>query len=270
MRPFAPRNTSLGVSFGWAFSGTGLLMLACLAAFLGLVRFIVWMFESNGGAVTAAGVVVFGVLGAAYLLRYVLVATQAVAEGFDLVPGMPDPREAELVFGAFFAFLGLAFLAFLPLVLALTFGLDTSPVPEILMGLGALYVPMAVVGLAVREALTGSLPGGVVPAILSAGLRYLAPGILAAGAGLCFYVGRDGTFGRHPSLLLLTGVDLVGGWLLMAALHRAAVLHREEPGVKAALPPAEAPAPISGEAVPRGPVSDIERILRERERANSE
>ena len=86
MNPFGSNKTGFVVSFAYPLSGTGLLLIATLTLGLGTVRFMVWLMSNNVVALSTAMAVVFVLVIAAYVARYMTVATEASAEGYDLTP----------------------------------------------------------------------------------------------------------------------------------------------------------------------------------------
>lgn len=263
--PRAPFAASLV----WPFNGRGALLMLVLVATLGVERFTTWLLASNMVALSSAAVVLLAVLALAYSARHLFDAAEAAADGYDLPPAPPDPREAERVFGAGMGIIFLGFFGFLPLGIASLIGLTVVPVPQILMAAGCVYLPMGIVAVGVTDDGTGAFPTTVTRAILAAKARYpgaAVPGVLA---GLGLLVARDGTLSGAPYFLLVV-VDAVSVWLLLAAVHRAAVIHRESFEVRAVIPSPVAEVPATEEvATPRRPVSEIERLLMERERASS-
>lgn len=262
-------RTPFAASLAWPFRGTGALLMLVLVAALGVERFTSWLLASNMVALSSAAVVVLAVFAFAYAARHLFDAAGAAAEGYDLAPAPPDPREAERLFGAGLGLVFLGFFAFLPLGLASLFGLFAVPVAQILVTFGFLYLPMGIVAVAVTDDGTGAFPTTVIGAIAAAKTRYAGAALPGVLAGLGLLVARDGTLGRAP-LVLLVVVDALSAWLLLAAVHRTAVIHRECFEVRALVPFPLAEAPVTEEvATPRRPVSEIERLLQQREKASS-
>lgn len=262
------RKTSVAVSIAFPFSGTGLLMLAAVGGFSAILRFCEHVLGEDAIALSSAMVVVFALMGASYVARCLLVTAESSADGYDAAPAPPSPIEVEEFLGAFLGLLAMSFFAFGPLLLVLVLGLHVPGLLYVAVGLGAVYLPMGVLGQAVRGDLAGTLPVRILPAILAAFPRYLPSVLLAAGAGFLALAARDGALDRLP-MPAIWAVDVVAGWLLFAAVHRAGVVHREEAVVRAILPVPDPAVTHEESAIPHRPLSDIERALLEREKETS-
>jgi hypothetical protein len=244
-----------------------LILLFVAAVFFGVERSTEYLMGQNAVALSSAMVVVFALFGAAWFSRCLLVSAESSAEGFDLAPPLPNPLAVEEIFAAFLGLVSVLFWSFAPIVIVHMLGVRETWVIYVAVGLGAAYVPMGILGQAVRGELTGTLPARVLPAIFAGIHRYLPAAMLTAAAGFLVLVGRDGTLRRMPDFVPWVA-DVVAGWLLYAAVHRAGVVHREEHAVRALLP---TPAPMHTTedcTTPHRPMSDIERALLEREKDN--
>ncbi len=264
MLQFGNNKTGLLSSLAWPASPTGLLCLAAVTAGIGVGRFTASIFSGGMGGLSAAGFIVFDVLLAAYLARYVLVAIETTAEGYDIAPSPPDPREAEEVFGAALKLLSLLFFCFLPLLLIGVFSIQLGPVVYVLIGLGTLYFPMGMLAMAVTGDLTRCFPGSVLPAIFAAPIRYTPSALVCTAAGSIYYLAHAGPLADVP-LLAGIGLDTGATWLLLASLTRMGVIYREERSLQTLLP---FPVPeqfTSSIAMPPRPMTEIEKILARRE-----
>ncbi len=262
------RKTGLFRSLAWPVSPTGLFSVAALTAGIGLGRFTVWFLGGGMAGLSGAGIVVLDVLLAGYLARYLLVAIENTAEGYDLAPPPPDPREADEVFSATLKLLSLLFICFLPLFLVGIFSLDLLPLNYVLIGLGALYFPMGMLAMAVTGDLTRCFPGSVLPAIFATPLRYLPGAIVCMLAGFLYYLTFAGSLSDLP-IALKVAVDAGASWLLLAALTRMGVIHREETSLQTLLPFPEPEQFTSSSVIPPAPMTEIEKILAERENRDS-
>lgn len=262
---FGPQKTGFAVSLAYPFSGTGLVLLFVAAVFFGVERSTEYLCGQHAVALSSAMVVIFALLGAAWFARCLLVTAETSAEGFDLAPSLPNPLEVEEIFVALLGLVSVLFWSFAPIVIVYMLGVREAWVTYVAVGLGAAYVPMGILGQAVRGEMTGTLPVRVLPAIFAGIHRYLPAAALTAAAGFLVLAGRDGTFDRMPGFVPWV-TDVIAGWLLYAAVHRAGVVHREEHAVQAQLP---TPAPMTATedcTTPHRPMSDIERALLEREK----
>jgi hypothetical protein len=265
---FGPRKTSFGVSIAFPFSGTGLLMLLVIGAFSGILRFCEYVMGQDAIALSSAMVVVFALAALAYLARCLLVTAESSAEGYDLAPPLPNPIEAEELIAAFLGLLSLSFFAFGPLILVRILGLEAPWATYPAVAVGAAYLPMGILGHAVRGDMSGTLPVRILPAIFAGMHRYFPSIILTAAAGFLVLAARDGALVRLPTFMLFAA-DVVAGWLLFAAVHRAGVVHRECNAVRLLLPVPTPAVSVEECAVPHRPLSEIERALLEREKENS-
>ena len=268
MLQFGTKRTGPAASLAYPVSGTGILMLLAVTATLELIRFTVNIFAGGMAGLSAAGIVILDVLAVAYLARYLLVAIETTAEGFDAAPGPPDPREAEEVFGAALKLLSLLFFCFLPILLIGIFTLELGVFTHVLLALGTLYFPMGMLAMAVTGDLTRCFPGTVLPSIFAAPFRYLLPALLSVAAGALIYLCHAGPLTRQP-LLIQIGVDLVAAWVLIASLTRMGVLHREESSLQGLIPYPEPEHVVTDATIPRAPMTEIERILANRENRDS-
>ncbi len=268
MLEFGTKRTNVASSLAYPLSGTGLLLLLAVTATMELIRFTVSIFEGGMAGLSAAGIVVLDVMALAYLARYLLVAVETTAEGYDAAPGPPDPREAEEVFGAAIKLLSLLFFCFLPLLVIEIFSLDLGVATLVVLGLGAAYFPMGMLAMAVTGDLTRCFPGTVVPSMFAAHVRYLGGAVLCVLAGGLIYLGYAGPLARQP-LVLLIALDLAAAWVLIASLTRMGVLHREQPSLQKLIPFPEPENVVPDLAIPRAPMTEIERILADREKRNS-
>jgi hypothetical protein len=205
----------------------------------------------------------FGLLGFTYVCRAMVLVVESSAEGFDLLPSLPDPREVEELFGAFLKVLGVLFFTALPVLLA---GIVNPRVPWLLPALaltGALYFPAGMLGVAVRGDVADCFPGTAGAAIRAAPLRYLTAAVLSAGAAAIILGGHLGAGARWP-LGAQLGLDAAAAWLLLATLHRIGAVHRDTAAVRAAVPfPApDRPPPLH--SLRSTPPTEIEKILAER------
>jgi hypothetical protein len=242
-----------------------LLLLFALSAFQGLVHFTVWLFTGGMGGLSAAGLVVLDLLAVAYLARYILVAVEASAEGYDMAPGPPDPREVEEIFGGFLKLLAVLFFSLLPSLLLAILSIRAGPVPYLVVAIGTLYLPMGLLAMAVTGDLTGSFPGTVLPSIFMVPHRYLPSALLGAGAGVLVYLCHAGALSGLP-VMAKVGLDAGAAWLLMAVLHRMGVLHREETSLQALMRFPQPEPAITEHAVPPRRMTEIERIIADRDR----
>jgi hypothetical protein len=263
-----PRKTSFAISLAFPISLNGILMLLVCGGLAGIVRFCEYITGEHAVALSSAMVVVFALAAGAYVSRCLIVVAESSSEGYDAAPSLPNPVEVEELFGASLGLIANAFFAFAPFLLVTIIGLDSPWIVYTAVGIGAAYLPMGILGQAVRGDMSGSLPVRVLPAIVAALHRYLPAAVLTAAAGFLVLAGRDGTLEKLPTAMLI-GVDTVAGWLLFAAVHRAGVVHREEYAVRAILPVPEPILTIRDSAIPHRPLSDIERALLEREKENS-
>jgi len=265
---FGPKRTSIAVSIAFPVSGNGLLMLVAIGIFTGIERFCNYVMGQDAIALSSAMVVVFALAAVAYMARCLIVIAESSAEGYDAAPPLPNPMVVEELFGAFLGLISLSFFAFGPLVLIRILGVEASWVTYVAVAVGAAYLPMGILGQAVRGDVSGTLPFRVLPAIFAGIHRYFPSILLTAGAGFLVLAARDGTLARLP-VFMLYGADVVAGWLLFAAVHRAGIVHRECATVRALLPAPEPVVSCEECTVPHRPMSDIERILLEREKENS-
>ncbi len=258
------RKTGLLRSLAWPASPTGLFCIAAITAGIGLGRFTTWFLGGGMAGLSGAGIVVLDGLLAGYLARYLFVAIENTAEGYDLAPPPPDPREADEVFSATLKFLSLLFICFLPLFLIGIFSLDLGPVTYVLIGLGTLYFPMGMLAMAVTGDLTKCFPGSVLPAIFATPIRYLPGAVLCLLAGFLYYLAFVGSLSDLP-IVLKVGVDAGASWLLLASLTRMGVIHREEVSLKTLLPFPESEQFSASTVMPSAPMTEIEKILADRE-----
>ena len=265
MNPLRTDKTGFLVSFAYPLSVTGLLLIATLTLGLGTVRFMVWLLSNNVVALSTAMAVVFVLMIAAYVARYMTVATEASAEGYDLIPPPPDPREVEELFGSLLSLVVALFFSLLPLGVASVLGLADGVVLYILLGIGALYFPMGFLGATVKGDLSGSFPAKILSGILVTAHRYLPSALTCVGAGLLIVVSHAGALADLP-LLPCVALDAVAAWLIIAALHRAGVLHREEEALRSLIPFPAPPEPPTETAVPARPMTEIERAIHERQK----
>lgn len=261
-----PKRTGFALSVVYPVSGGGFLLVLSVLAFLSLVRFTAWLLRDTTMGISTASVVVFGLLAVAYMARYLLVAVESSAEGYDLAPMPPDPREVEEVFGGLLKLLAALFFCLLPLVLAQLFGADLGPIPYILIGVGALYLPMAFLGMAVEGCLTGCLPPKVLPGVFATPIRYMSAAIPAAGAGWMLYFSWAGPMARSPVILLVI-MDLAASVSIVIMAHRVGVVYRESMLLKSMIkPPEQMRLSDMEEAGPTKRMTELERMLARREK----
>jgi hypothetical protein len=261
---FRPQKTGFGVSLLTLASGSGMLFVAALTAFFGFARLTVWFVNGYMEGISTAGIVVFDLLAACYVSRYLLVVAQTSAEGYDLPPGPPDPREVEELFGGILKLMALGFFVMLPVLLPGILNLKMAWLAEALLLIGALYIPMGLTAMAVTGEIAACFPGTVIPAIFAAPVRYLPAALCAAAAALVVSWSHVGG-GTELPLAAKIGLDLVSSWLLLAALHRTGVVRREEPAVGVLVPFPEPTLEITESVLPPTRPSEIERLLWERE-----
>lgn len=264
MLQFRNHKTGFLPSLAWPASPTGLLCLAAVTAGVGVGRFTTWVFSSGMGGLSSAGIIVLDVMIAAYLARYVLVAIETTAEGYDLAPRPPDPRETEELFSGILKLVSLLFFCFLPLFIIGVFSLNVGPVVYALIGLGTLYFPMGMLAMAVTGDLTRCFPGSVLPAIFAAPLRYVPSALVCAAAGCIFYLALAGPLADVP-LIAGIGLDLGASWLLLASLTRMGVIYREEAALSTLLPFPEPEQFTNSNVIPPPPMTEIEKILAQRD-----
>ncbi len=244
-------------------SGSGLLHLVGLTGTLALLRAVLWFLVSWAPGVSTAAVMLFGVLGFTFVCRAMVLVVESSAEGFDLLPALPDPREVEELFGAFLKVLGVLFFTALPVLLAGIANLHLPWLVPALVLLGALYFPAGMLGVAVRGDVADCFPGTAGAAIRAAPLRYATAAVLSAGAAAVVLFGHLGAGAAWP-LGARLGLDAATAWILLAALHRVGAVHRDTPAVRAAVPfPApDRPPPLH--ALRSAPPTEIEKILAQR------
>jgi len=264
-----PKRTGLGVSLTCPISAPGILFVLGFLGFLGLLRFIAWLLTETMSGLSTAFVVVFAVLAAAYMARWMLVAAESSADGYDDVPGPPDPRVVEEIFGSLVKFIATMFFCMGPLALLSAFGLNVGPVPYIVLVLGGIYLPMALLGMAVKEEIGGCFPGTVIPAVVSSFVRYLPAAAIAVGAGWVLQLTWDGALARSP-IVVKVALDLGVSYLVLVMLHRVGVIYRESSILKAIIQRAEPVKLDLSASVGSRPMTDIERILAEREKQESQ
>lgn len=262
---FEPEKTLSGpeATVLYPVSGTGFMFLLLVTLCLGVVRFTVWTFASDLAGLSSAGVLIFDLMAAAYLSRYLLVAVESAAEGYDLAPSPPNPMEAELVFGALLKILVALLFAALPLIIAVALGVDGGLVPIFLLVLGSVYLPMAILGIAMTGDISGALPGTVFSAILTVPARYFRAALIAVLGGIPLILSWTDLMPNLP-LVVKVGFDAIGAWFLLMTLHRMGVIYREEFTLRAVMPVPQTGFMTDEIATPPRPVSDIERILEER------
>ncbi|MHC4473052.1 MAG: hypothetical protein ACYTDY_09900 [Planctomycetota bacterium] len=265
MLQLGPQKTGIHISLIYPFGGPGYLLLLVLTLFMALMRFMVWLMTNNVVALSTAMAVVFVLMAAAYVARYLIVVLEASAEGYDLPPSPPDPREVEELFGALLSLVGVLFFSLIAVGIASIFGLQGGVVLYVLLAFGALYLPMGLLSCAVSGDITGSFPGTVIPGILVVVTRYLPAAILCAGAEILIAVSHGGALASLPIPALVV-IDAVTCWLLVAALHRMGVLHREELSLKTLIPFPAPPEPPSDSVLPSRPLTEIEKALLERQK----
>jgi hypothetical protein len=158
----------------------------------------------------------------------------------------------------------------LPYLAVLIFGVKAPAVQYGTIALGALYLPMGILGIGVRGDIMGCFPGYVLRGIPAAPLRYLPSVVLTAVAGFLILACFDGSLDKFPVGMKIV-TETVAGWLLLAALHRAGVVHREEHSLQIAIPEPDPDPEFTESTTPSRPMSEIERMLqsREKERENS-
>jgi hypothetical protein len=240
-----------------------MLHLLSITAFLVLVRVIVWFLGGFVQGFSTAAAFVFGLLGAAWISRLLLVDVESTAEGSDEFPALPDPREVEELFGSLLRLVGVGFFTLLPLFFAGILNLADGAVARILLVVGALYTPAALLAVAVKGEIAGCFPGPVGAIIRGARARYLFPAALSAGIALLLEYSHAGG-GARASLILELAMDVGAAWLCLALLHAVGLIHREVPAVAEAVPfPPPAPSITERTAPPRPP-TEIERILADR------
>lgn len=265
MLQVGPNKTGFQDSLAYPISGTGLLLIGTLTMGLGLIRFMVWLMTNNVVALSTAMAVIFVLLGAAYVARYMTAATEQSAEGYDLAPGLPDPREVEELFGSLLSLVVVLFFSLLPVGLASIFGLRVGVVTYVLLGFGALYFPMGFLGATVKGDLSGSFPGGVFTGIAAVALRYVPAAVFCGAGGVLIVMSMFGGLADTP-LVVRIGLDAVASWLLVASLHRVGVLHREEIGLQAQMPFPTPPEVPTETVAPARPMTEIERAIQERQK----
>jgi hypothetical protein len=260
-----PRKTGIEVSLALPFSGYGVVLLLLTAAFFGVLHFVVWITSDDAASVSSAMVVVFALLRAAYFARTMFLVAEASADGADLAPGAPDPRAVEEIFGAIVGLVGALFFSLLPFAAVEILDPKQAWIGYAAIALGALYFPMAMLGIAVRGQILGGFPNYVLGGILGAPVRYFPSAVLTAGGGFLILACFDGTLDKFPIVLKIL-TETIAGWLLFAALHRAGVVHREEKAVQRAIPVPNPDPGFTESTTPSRPMSDIERMLLEREK----
>jgi hypothetical protein len=240
-----------------------MLHLLSLTAFLVLVRAIVWFLGGFVHGFSTAAAFVSGLFGAAFVARLLLLDVEAVAEGSDGAPPLPDPREVEELLGALLKLVGVGFFTMLPVLFAGILNLADGAITRVLLAAGALYFPAALLGVAVRGEIGGCFPDSAGAVIRRARARYLFPAALAAGITLLLEYSHAGE-GARASLTLRLAMDAGASWLCLALLHAIGLVHREVPAVAQAVPfPPPAPS-LSERVAPPRPPTEIERILAER------
>ncbi|MCU0726599.1 MAG: hypothetical protein MUE73_12570, partial [Planctomycetes bacterium] len=175
--PFA----SILLSLASPLFGAGMLHLLALTAFLALVRAIAWFLGGFVPGFSAAFAFIFGLLGAAFVARLLVVVVEAVAEGSDTIPSLPDPREVEDLFGALLRVIGVGFFVMLPLLFAGILNLAGGGVARVLLVAGSLYFPAALLGVAVRGEIAGCFPDTAGGVLRGARAHYLFPAALSVG-----------------------------------------------------------------------------------------
>jgi hypothetical protein len=258
-----PKPAATTASALYPFSVTGFILLFVFVLGLGLVRFTIYVWSSDMAGLASAMCVIFPVCVVAYAARYLLLAIESAAEGYDLVPTPPSPGEVEHVFGALLKLLITALFAFLPLVALSAFGASAGPIPIVLVILGSLYVPMALLGMAATGDTGGCFPGTVVSAILTVPGRYLRNALLGVGAGVLLLVSWSDLVPDAPLVLRIV-LDAGAGFLLIVLSHRLGVMYREEFVLRSVIPFPEPGVASEEICTPRRPVSEIERLLEER------
>jgi hypothetical protein len=261
---FRPQKTGFGVSLLTLLSGAGLLFVAVLTAFFGFARLTVWFVSGYMEGISTAGIVIFDLLAACYVSRYLLVVAQTSAEGYDVPPGPPDPREVEELFAGILKLMALGFFVMLPVLLPGILNLQLSWLGEALLVVGALYIPMGLTAMAVTGEIAACFPGTVIPAVFAAPIRYLPAALCAAAAALVVSWSHVGA-GTELPLAAKLGLDLLASCLLLASLHRTGVVRREEPAVGVLLSFPEPVIETTESVLPPTRPSEIERLLWERE-----
>jgi hypothetical protein len=121
-----------------------------------------------------------------YFAALMLTIIHETAGGLETMPRWPNPTDmVDSFFVPAFHFSSAFILCFVPAMVALVWAMVFKDSPEwvsltgyVLMGVGCLYFPMALMCVAVRGSVSSILPGYVFPAIGKSGIHYL-PALLA-------------------------------------------------------------------------------------------
>jgi len=165
-------------------SGAVALLITQYAAMLARFAFLLGLF--------ALVILAIGVIGYFFAFVKDIVATSAA--GRDTLPDWPEIARPTDFLAPFFHFLSLMVISFGPWLLWEIWGPEFGEpwMPWVLAGLGVLYCPMALVGLALADSIAGLNPVLVVSSILRILGHYFVVVIL---------------------VVLLMGLQSLGGWL---------------------------------------------------------
>jgi len=221
-----------GKVFTYPVAGRGKYVLAGGAVGLYVVSMVMWLVEHGLPAMVLVGPAAAGlalVYGAAYLLSVV----RESAEGGPEPPPWPALIDmyANVVRPAV-QFVGVLAFSFSGLIAYRLWNLASpSPVTGAadvawrvtLLAVGAAYMPMALVAVAVHEKLDAVRPWIVLPAIRKVARAYVVPWAMLLAAGLArSYAPKAGAL--VPILGPLVG-QLVALYFLMAAMHATGLLY---------------------------------------------
>jgi pSer/pThr/pTyr-binding forkhead associated (FHA) protein len=110
-----------------------------------------------------------------YLFAFLKHVLTSSAQGDDLVPGWPEVSSPAEFASNFFQLVGMLLFCFGPALLWARLAPDNSGIwiPFLLLGVGAFYFPMALMGVALADSLAGLNPFVVVPSMLRIFRQYL-------------------------------------------------------------------------------------------------
>jgi hypothetical protein len=161
-------------AFGYAFRGNGLTLLAVGAVMLTLTTYAA-MVASFVPLLGLLALIILTIGVGGYLFAFLKNVLVSSAQGDDLVPGWPDVTSPWEFAANFFQLVVLYLFCFGPALLWARLAPDglTAWGGGLLVGLGAFYFPMALVGVALSDSIAGVNPVVIVPSILRIVGQYL-------------------------------------------------------------------------------------------------
>jgi len=200
-------------AFVYPLRRNGLILLI-----LGSVLFAILGFLSGFGGPGRGGIfsLLVTVFSTGYLFAYMQRMIAHTAQGDDELPDFPDVTEwwADILY-PFFLFLGCFLVSFAPAILAgiATAGSDYAALAVLTMvALGALYLPMALLAVAVSDNFIALSPHIVLPSIFRVFVPYLVTLVF-----LAFLVGIGFALDTAEDLVPISQVLLKIGATFMAA-----------------------------------------------------